>query len=212
MGGLSPTLLMNNTGILILAAGGSSRLGRPKQLLLWKGKTLVSHVATEAVAAGLSPVVVVTGAFAGEVRAALAGGALSGLPVKIVDNPRWKEGMASSITTGLTYLLASQPGLTAVVIAVCDQPFVSAALFAALVERHVATGTSVVASAYAGSVGTPVLFAASQFPALLALAGDVGAKKIILQRDAALVDFPEGGLDIDTDAAYAELLARGSGQ
>ena len=104
------------------------------------------------------------------------------------------------------------PALGAVVIAVCDQPFVSAALFASLAERHVATGISIVASAYAGSVGTPVLFAASQFPALLALAGDAGAKKIILQQEAALVDFPEGGLDIDTDAAYAELLARGSGR
>src|ERR1700735_355497 len=111
---------MSSTGVTILAAGNSSRLGRPKQLLPYRGKTLLTHVVAEALAAELSPVVVVTGAFPIEV-----GGSLRGQSVEIVFNPAWETGMASGIVAGLSNLLSLHPDVDAVIIAVCDQPFIS---------------------------------------------------------------------------------------
>ncbi|HEV3326841.1 MAG TPA: NTP transferase domain-containing protein, partial [Puia sp.] len=88
---------MNKTGTIILAAGNSSRLGRPKQLLPYRGKTLLTHVVAEALAADMQPVVVVTGAYQEEIR-----DFLKGQPVSIIHNPHWETGMASGIVAGLT--------------------------------------------------------------------------------------------------------------
>jgi molybdenum cofactor cytidylyltransferase len=188
---------MSKSGIIILAAGNSSRLGRPKQLLPYRGKTLLTHTTTEAINAGLHPVVVVTGAFHTEVSAALRGQALG-----IVFNPVWQEGMASGIVIGLSSMLSLQPDVDAVIIAVCDQPFISSALLLKLVSTHDASGKGIVACAYAESVGTPVLFRCNYFEQLIALSGSEGAKKLVKQyaADVATVDFPDGHIDIDTEA------------
>lgn len=183
---------MKPTGIIILAAGNSSRLGRPKQLLPYRGQTLLTHVVGEALAAGLQPVVVVTGAFHAEV-----GDSLSGCPVDLVFNRHWEAGMASGIVAGLSRI---QTKVSAVIIAVCDQPFISATLLLQLAETRETSGKGIVACAYANSIGTPVLFARSYFTKLLELSGTEGAKKLLKQHaaDLATVDFPRGDVDIDT--------------
>src|ERR1700761_8123614 len=131
---------MSNTGVIILAAGDSSRLGRPKQLLPYRGKTLLTHTTTEALDAALHPVVVVTGAFHEKVA-----DSLRGLSLGIIFNPAWQEGMASGIVAGLSHLLLLNPDADAAIIAVCDQPFISSALLRQLVATHDTTRKGIVA-------------------------------------------------------------------
>lgn len=181
--------------MIILAAGNSSRLGRPKQLLSYRGKTLLAHVTIEAVSADLHPVAVVTGAFQEEVKDSLQGHA-----VGIVFNPAWETGMASGIIAGLSNLLLRHPEVEAVIIAVCDQPFISSSLLQEMVDAFDTSRKGIVACTYADIVGTPVLFGRTYFEKLLALSGSEGAKKLLQQfpDDLATVAFPKGDIDIDT--------------
>jgi molybdenum cofactor cytidylyltransferase len=191
---------MSRTGVIILAAGNSSRLGRPKQLLPYRGKTLLTHVVAEALTAELQPVVV-TGAFREEVEASL-----KGEPVTLAYNPDWEAGMASGIAAGLSKLLLV-PDVGAVIVSVCDQPHLTSALLLQLVSTFETSGKGIVACAYGGSVGTPVLFGRSYFDQLSVLSGSEGAKKILklYPDDLAVIPFPGGDVDIDT-AEDAERL------
>ncbi|HET6252520.1 MAG TPA: nucleotidyltransferase family protein [Puia sp.] len=189
---------MLKTGIIILAAGNSSRLGRPKQLLGYRGKTLIGHLVDEAAGAGLHPIVVVTGAV--DLSAALAG-----RPVEIVGNLRWPEGMASSILAGVSAMMGRE--VDAVIIAACDQPYVSAPLFRELVVAGKEVGKGIAGCYYSGTIGIPVLFYRRYWGELLELTGHEGAKKILRlhEGDLATVSFPGGAIDIDTEEDYARL-------
>lgn len=193
---------MSETAIIILAAGNSARLGRPKQLLPYKGKTLIGHIVGEAYAASLHPIVVVTGAFAPEIS-----DALKGQPVEIFYNPNWETGMGSGVVTGLSGLLGAYPGIQSVIITVCDQPFISALLFQQLIERKALSGKEIIACSYSDTVGTPVLFGRPWFEKLLNLSGNEGAKKLLQQHkeDMSAISFPEGDIDIDTEEDYRRL-------
>jgi molybdenum cofactor cytidylyltransferase len=194
---------MDKIGVIILAAGDSSRLGRPKQLLPFSDKTLLAKIVDEALEAALTPVVVVTGAYAAEV-----GDSINGRPVTVAYNSRWKEGMASGIVAGLAELLSVQPRMRGVVIAVCDQPRLSAALLAELVEQFSVSRKGIVACAYGGTVGTPVLFGYRYFRSLSGLSGAEGAKKLLktYPEDVATVPFPGGEMDIDTEEDMGKLF------
>ncbi|UPK66794.1 NTP transferase domain-containing protein [Chitinophaga filiformis] len=193
---------MEKYGVIILGAGNSSRLGQPKQLLMYRGKTLICQMAEEAIAAVGSPVVLVTGANAPQILEKLCGFA-----IEIVENDHWIEGMGSSISTGMKVLVKHE-GLTGVIIMVCDQPFVNAALLKQLMDQQIIAGKGIIACTYDNTAGTPVLFANTYFDALAALEGQEGAKKILQQStdDLALVPFPLGALDIDTAEDYQRLL------
>ena len=191
---------MNNTGILILAAGNSSRFGSAKQLVHYNNKTLIQHVIDEAVLAGANPVIVVTGARADEISKNIGTE-----EVQIVFNDHWQQGMAGSIVTGIKAAINYK--MDKIIITVSDQPFVSSSLFKKLFQTQEETGQPIVACAYAGTVGTPVLFTQIYFDALLSLEGEQGAKKILNanKQDIAIVDFPEGYIDIDTEADLKDL-------
>lgn len=193
---------MNKTGIIILAAGNSSRLGRPKQLLPYRGKTLLIHVVAEALAADLRPVVVVTGAYHVEIEAAL-----QKEMVHIVFNPQWSTGMASGIAAGLTEALIIASRLEALIVAVCDQPYISAELFEALVSAQAGSAKGIVACTYAETLGTPVLFTEPYFALLSALSGETGAKQLLKRypEDVVTVPFPNGWVDIDTEEDFKSL-------
>jgi molybdenum cofactor cytidylyltransferase len=190
---------MNNTAIIILAAGNSSRLGRPKQLLPFQGKNLLTHIVTEGTDAGLAPLVVVLGAFIEDITAALPAQG-----IEIAYHPNWQAGMASSIATGISALLSSHPASEAVIIAVCDQPYISAELLRQMIDERARSEKGIVACTYAGIIGTPVLFSRPYYMTLAALSGDGGAKKLLQQfkDDVAVISFPQGQLDIDTEEDY----------
>ncbi|QCR24857.1 NTP transferase domain-containing protein [Pontibacter sp. SGAir0037] len=191
------------TGLVLLAAGASTRLGEPKQQLLYQGKTLLQHAVEVALQAGCAPVVVVLGA-----RAASILPEVEKEPVSVVQNPGWEEGMASSIRSGLTYLLRIEPETTGCIFMVCDQPYVDAALLNRLVQASAGNTNRIVASAYKDTAGTPVLFGKSFFTELLALKGQEGARKILFRHQEAVttVAFPLGAIDIDTAEDYKALL------
>jgi molybdenum cofactor cytidylyltransferase len=194
---------MNNTGLIILAAGESSRLGNIKQLLPFNGKSLLQHVIDEAAEAGAQPIVVITGANANKVAASIAHN-----KVHIVTNENWQDGMASGIVAGVRQIISLGEGVKKIIVAVCDQPFVSSALFEQLDQTQNKIGKPIVASTYAGTVGTPALFSIEFFDNLLSLKGDEGAKKILKNNinDVATVDFLKGEIDIDTQKDYENLL------
>jgi len=191
--------------LVLLAAGGSSRLGLPKQLLDYQGRPLLRRAAETALASKCSPVIVVLGA---EVQACAA--ALHGLPVEIVVNRDWREGLASSIRAGLNYLEAKNFQPAAAILSVADQPHLTAALLDSLIQQHRASGKKIAAAQYASVPGPPALFAASLFPQLLTLHGDEGARRVLVANpgEVLLVPFPDGSLDVDTPADYEKLSSK----
>ncbi len=199
---------------LLLAAGESRRLGEPKQLIRdANGDALLSRLAHDALAAGLAPVVVVVGAFADEVR-----DLLDELPVLIVNNEEWSDGMAGSIRVGIEALedaekdaiaaslrddhvaadSARDAMLHGVALIACDQPAVDQSHLRALHAQFDAMRTRVVSS-YAGVHGIPAVWPRDDWPALAALEGDRGAK-VLLTGDEATVELANGALDLDTPA------------
>lgn len=192
--------------IVVLAAGKSSRLGSPKQLLVYKGKSLVLYAVEIALQTGLRPVIVVVGANAEVIK-----NELKGEQVQVVENEGWKEGMASSLRSGLTIAQQSEFHPDGVIFMVCDQPHVSVSLLGELVRVQAETGLPMVASSYEGHLGTPALFHKSLFAELMELKGEAGARKLIKRHEnlVASVPFPKGIVDIDTMADY-EALKQGS--
>lgn len=189
-------------GAIILAAGASTRMGQPKQLLLVAGRPLIVRAAEAALAGGAWPVVVVLGAHAEQIRPALAR-----LPVLITENSAWPEGMASSIRAGITTLGQFSRTLDAALIALCDQPAFSAAVIAQLIAAQRTTRRSIVASRYNSRHGAPALLLREHFPALTALTGESGARDLLngSPERVATVDLPALAHDLDTPADYAAL-------
>ena len=191
-------------GIIILAAGNSSRLGEPKQLLQFKGKSLIRHIAEAAVEVVGGNTIVVTGSNSERIEAEL-----KGLPCETAFNSAWQEGMSASIKTGIHALRLHNPQIKGSILAVSDQPFVSAETFNALILHFEATAKGIVASQSSDSPGTPAFFAASYFPALLQLTGAEGAKKLFKRysEDVSMYPFPQGSIDIDTQQDYNRLIS-----
>lgn len=190
------------TGLIILAAGNSSRLGFPKQTLLYKGKTLLETAIEAGIKSKCRPVYVVLGANANAIQAGI-----KQYPVSIVNNPDWKEGMASSIRIALK-TLRSNTEMDSVVIMLCDQPFVTRAIIDKLLYKQQETGRKIIASTYNGVNGVPALFSRSLFDELLSLQGQEGAKKLLhsYPDEVAAIAFEKGSIDIDTIADYENLI------
>lgn len=186
-----------NAAALLLAAGASSRLNTPKQLVRFRGEALLRHAARIALRSRCTDVIVVTGAFGERCAAEIAD-----LPVTVRHNPRWADGLSHSIRAGMAVIAERILLPDFVVLLVCDQPHLETALIDQLVETHVATGRGIVASHYAGTLGVPALFAADYYPALATLEGDCGARQLFqrFSDDCASVPFPRGDVDIDTPA------------
>lgn len=189
----------STVGGIVLAAGGSSRMGKPKQLLEYRGRNLLRHAAEVAVASGVGPIVIVLGAQADRLV-----GELAGLRVQHIINADWQSGIGGSIRTGIRAL----PEVEAVVIILCDQPLTGPDIIARLVDAYRVSGSPIVASEYQGTVGVPALFARPYFQHLTKLADGAGAKSVIAQAGAIVqtVPFSGGAVDIDTPHEYERLL------
>jgi molybdenum cofactor cytidylyltransferase len=188
--------------VILLAAGSSTRMGAAKQLLDFGGKPMVRHSAESAQSSGCDTVIVVLGAHESEVREALAG-----LPIEIVVNERWADGMGTSIQAGLRAV--EDRDLGGIILALADQPFVTSGFLRGLAATHQTSGKPIVAAQYSGTAGVPVFFAREAFPLLMALKPEQGCKGVILghRAETVLVDCPEAAMDIDTPEDYSRMSA-----
>ena len=186
---------LENVGAIVLAAGISQRMGLPKQLLDFRGEPLVRRATAAALDAGCSPVVVVTGANAKATRQLLRG-----LKVREVENEQWQSGLSSSIRAGVAAVIETNSQTDAIVVLLCDQPFVTGEVTAKLIAAYREKRGSIVASSYGDTFGVPALFGKAHYTELMALEGMAGAKQLIQKHFAEvhLVNFPEGAIDIDT--------------
>lgn len=197
-------------GIVILAAGESSRMGVPKQLLHIDGQSLIKRITEMAMDTPCYPVVVVLGANRSMIRKEL-----ERMPITIIDNPQWESGMSSSIKMGLVGAYMTFKDLEAVIFLTVDMPFVSVDLVRKMIAKAIEKSAAmlespeIVACKYDGQIGVPVLFKRCLFNDLLELSGDNGAKKIILanKQKTVTIDFPEGKTDLDTIDEYRNFLS-----
>lgn len=197
---------MCKIAVVILAAGASTRLGHPKQLLPYKGKTLIRHAAETAYDGGYEPVIVVTGALHEQLLAELKEG-----HIEVIYNPNWQQGMSASIRTGVEAAEKQEPD--AVLIMLCDQPLITS-------EHLKALGTtfssledgSIVATGYEHIAGVPALFPRKFFNSLKTLQGEQGARELLKvhQNSLVTVSFAGAAVDIDTPEDLSGFMDHGS--
>ena len=194
-------------GLVLLAAGASQRMGRPKQLLPIDGRPLLRHVTERVLRSPVSPVVVVLGAHTNEIESVL-----TGLPVHPVSNPAWTDGLGSSIRTGVESALSLSPDLNGLIILPADQPDLPELHLEKLIGRFRQGGCSLVASLIGDRRVPPVLFGAAWFAWLRQLTGDAGARELLRE------DRPEFGTvplasntDLDTPEDYNRFISGGAG-
>ena len=194
---------LKNCGILIVAAGQSKRLGSPKQLLMYEGKTLINRLIDIVKEAVDFPMVLVLGAHAEKIKLQL-----SNPNMPIIINEQCAQGMGSYISIGLEGLIQKNPAIDGVMVLVCDQPFLNREHILTLLDLQAKSALPMAACYYAGVLGTPAVFHQSIFPELLALKADMGAKNIINHRiqEVAKLQFEQGVLDIDTEEDYKKLM------
>ena len=144
---------VEHCAIVVLAAGMSSRLGSPKQLLTYQGKSLIQHTANIALQTTMRPVVVVVGANSEAIKKEI-----EWMNVEIIENKEWEEGMASSIRFGLNYVQKKDNKVDGIIFMVCDQPFISTKILETLLIKQNKTGLPIVASSYENMIGVPALF------------------------------------------------------
>jgi len=182
----------------LLAAGASRRLGHPKQLALHRGQPLVRLAAECLYRSRASSAAVIVGAHASSVRAAVAR-----WPLEILASPDWEQGMAASIRVALAW--AERRGSDALLLALCDQPGLSAAHLDRLIAEFERTGLPV-ASYYAHKNAVPALFPRSLFGALAELRGDRGAGRLLNDgRPVIALPWADGEFDVDTVEAERRL-------
>jgi len=196
---------MSSIGAVIIAAGSSSRLGQPKQLLKLNGEMLLQRAIRIAQQSGLSPVLVVLGAHRRHIESQID---FSG--ASIIVNGEWEEGMASSIRFGIEALKKDAPEAQGVLLMICDQPAVTAEHLCRMLDAFRQHPAGRIASVYASRRGIPAIFPLQAFPDLLALRGDHGARGLLADKDCEVFEIPlDGGeLDIDRPEDLAGLQPR----
>lgn len=184
---------------VVLAAGASRRLGRPKQMVAYGGRALVERAVDAAAALCGSRVTVVLGASSEAVR-----GVLAGRPLQLVVNEAWSDGMGGSLAAGIASLPADCEGA---LVLLCDQPRVPPAALERMARTWREQPERLVAARYRDIAGVPAVFPARLFPALRALRGDRGARAVIAQEgiDTVAIEIPEASFDVDDEAAVAML-------
>jgi molybdenum cofactor cytidylyltransferase len=192
---------MGQPGLILLAAGGSTRMGRPKQLLPWGESTLLRHACETAIATGCSPIIVVLGCEEKACRKVL-----HGLPVVITTNADWKKGLGSSLEVGVKKLEEEAPHVSGTLIMLADQPTVTADFLTSLLASWKSPERPIAATLYGKEGGVPAVFDRSYFSELRSLEHDRGARALIARDIAFTVLVDPGGnlIDLDTPAAYRE--------
>ena len=185
----------SSISIILLAAGASTRLGQSKQLVLVNGKPLLELSALAALESGVERIIVVLGANASAHKKAI-----ESLPFDFVINDAWTKGMGNSLKKGLNHLLSLNQRTEAVLIMVCDQPYLTGSHLINLITTYKKNRAELVVSTYNQTIGVPALFSRSIFDQLLELEDAQGARKIIQHYEGNIekVPFEHGEIDIDT--------------
>lgn len=197
------------TGAVILAAGSASRYGALKQLIAIDGQPMVRHMARNALAAGLHPVVVVVGAEGDRVI-----DCLTNLDVHAVTNAEWASGMGGSLSTGVKTLVGMDAPLQALMLLLADQVAISIDELEGMLTAHAVRPDRILACQHAGNMGPPCIFPLSYAGDLMDMNGPIGARAL-LEKHASFVDgidLASAFRDIDTPEDYAAWQAtRGAG-
>jgi len=184
-----------NATCLILAAGNSSRLGFPKQSVLFQGVPLLKHAVTTAIKAGCDPVYVVSGAnYEGDLEI------LSNIIYHHLINKQWEKGIGNSIRFGVKEILSGNPDCPSIILMVCDQPYLTSEHLTKMIEFSTDPSIEVVGSKYNDTLGTPVLFKSAFFPLLMSMQDNMGAKKLLNKSNPSMkfIELENGEIDIDT--------------
>jgi len=194
---------MAKTPILLLAAGASSRMGQPKQLLPWGEQTLIEHQIQTLLKTDY-PVNVVIGS-----NSELILPGIEKYPVAIFINTDWKSGMGSSISFGIRQIIQKFPDADGVLITLLDQPLITTSYFQKMLEAFESGSQQILVShAASGWTGVPVLFDRCYFAELAELQNEEGAKKIVKSHEENVIQLDAGELpeDMDTPETYQHLL------
>ncbi|NMC47748.1 MAG: nucleotidyltransferase family protein [Chloroflexi bacterium] len=184
-------MICKHLSAIVLAAGGSSRLGRPKQLIPWRGTTLLNYTIAEIEKSGITDILLVLGASAETVQ-----NSINNRKLRIVINSNWKSGKASSIKAGMDELDAEIEGA---MIFLCDQPYISAALIRCLLKAGHGSQASIIAPGVHGKPSNPVLFKNDTFQAFSSLKGEEGGKKLFDQFAMELIPWHDERILMDVD-------------
>lgn len=192
-----------NIAIVILAAGTSSRMGKPKQLLSWKNTNLLGHAVDSAKASKARKTVVVLGANREKILK------VNHLAVEHVYNPLWQEGMGGSIATGVDYLV-SKDEYDAILIMLADQPLIDTTYIDHMINMFDGNQNTIIASDYVNNLGVPALFGKAYFEQLEKLTSNVGARTVIELnlKQVRTVKIENKGVDIDTENDYRQLIKK----
>jgi molybdenum cofactor cytidylyltransferase len=182
-----------NISILILAAGSSSRLGQPKQLVTFEGKTLIERITQTALSVS-EQILVVLGANSNLIKPKLE---VFSTQINIIENPNWQAGMGTSISLGVEYLAPKSDGI---IILLTDQPLISQVLLQKMVQTFAEKNYPIVACDYGNQLGVPILFDKCFFQELKNLQGEQGAKSFLKKYSDKItsIEFKDGFFDIDT--------------
>lgn len=188
--------------ILILAAGEARRMGGAKQMLVYHGKSLLQVTVEKALATG-SKVAVVLGAYIDRIKPVI-----QELPLILIENANWKQGIGTSIKSGLDALLDANPNLKGITIMLADQPLVTTQHLKNIIGQVKIKENRIIATAYHGVAGVPAYFPASLFEDLLKLTENSGAKSLIRAKDHLVhrIAFEGAGVDIDTPGDWKEFI------
>ena len=193
----------SKVAILILAAGAASRMGKPKQLLPYRGTHLLGHAIQTAIEAKFGRVYCILGAHQEEISAAI-----TDTGIKIIVNTNWQTGLSSSIIAGLDTVRQEDPQTTAVLIMLADQPKVKTDYLRTLASIHFEEPQKILATDYGKRNGVPALFPSKYFKDLLVLKGDAGARELLNANPGIVRSVkPDFSLiDIDTQGDYEKLI------
>ncbi len=188
--------------LMILAAGGSTRMGRPKQLLEWKGTSLVGHAVNTAAASMADQILLILGSDAETVKEQLPA-----LDIDLLYNPEWQSGLGTSISAGMKHFLSLNKTPDAVIIMLCDQPLIDANHLDHLIHGWVGNDKKIAVTAYKKGIGVPAVFSREFYPQLASMEGEHGARDLLRQNanDCLVIDAGIKIMDIDTAGDYDRL-------
>ncbi len=187
---------------LILAAGSSSRMGRPKQILPWKDTTLIGSAIEKSLLLKEVTTYVVLGA-----NYDLIYNEIKDLPITVLNNVDWQLGMGSSIQYGINWIQQDKLSYDAVLISLVDQPLIEISHFNDLIITFKNTSNPIVASDLGDRIGVPALFDKSIFNELATLKEDFGARHLIKKYKNQVTSIPViEGADIDTIEQYYDMI------